>query len=1087
MKRMLSCLVAICLTVGLLGQTAVPVQAADAVTYLTNVVVFVDFKDTDHTGHSFLFGECTQNDPAATVAMFNGDSPRSMTRFLHNISYGQLQVTNVFPQYDAENNRVAAYQLDNDAEHYYSSNLLTTGSTIIQEILPELRSDLSRQHIDLDLDRDGALDNLTLIIPSDNDSRDSMFYSHMGVYGGTDAINGASVCKYNVLTEYSLTHSGSAVVIHEFLHTRGYPDLYDSTRSDSSNSSDNISGTTVTNSPVWLWDIMSSAFMYPRYPLAYLRSEITQWFRIPTLLESQTGCTLYSASDATAETKDQQAVILKTPYSDTEFFVLEYRKRGNSYNDTDYDCGIPGSGLIVYRVDITRSKFGNYSGAPYMIYVYRPGDRMVNGHEQGGGQVADSYLSAQSQRTSYGRADPEASLSDGAITYSDGTNSGIVISNVGEAGGETITFDVTFPAAPENAWKTETFEPVDESPCLAAHMADDGSMYYLLKKSGAVCLYQYTSSGLRQCSGPLPSSSTNSNYYLAQYNGSFYAAYYRSGRAQLLRLDGSDWNPVYTSPTEISEMSFASDAQGIYLAYTTPEGQTLYAVKYAGSAIPLGSYAAQANNTRITAPLIAAENGAVAVMYCDFPTDFQSSLNLVVRTYDAAGDTWNPAGTPIPNATGILLQIHNGALYLLKGNSDGTAGSGSFLYQHDFSANGDWTPLGGAYTSGAVSSASLGFQGNTPTILYYGSVSGQGSQLCAMQLSEDGWVQVGTSLTQSTVSGLHLSCNSDRLYASYLTDISHQFYLKSYETAPGHTHDFQTQLTRPATCGQTGLYTHTCTVCGVFQTETIPMLPDHTFGSWTVSAAPTCTSDGSQTRVCAVCGHTETQAIPAAGHSWASAYTVDVAPAYSHPGSQSIHCTSCDAVKDSTILPAKLNPFEDVAPGPDSYYYDAVLWALDHDVTTGTDETHFSPFDICTRAQVVTFLWRSAGSPEPKTPVSAFSDVQDSSAFYYKAVLWAAENNITTGTDSEHFTPNATVTRGQFVTFLWRFSKNPVHNGANPFTDIAPGPDSFYYDAVLWACERGITTGVETNLFAPAAPCQRGQTVTFLYRYYTAS
>lgn len=1085
MKRLIFCLLAIGLISGLISQTTTPVQAADTITRLTNVVVFVDFNDTDHSSHSFLFGECSQKDPAAAVALFEGDSPRSLAPFLDTISYGQLQVNNIFPQYDKETNRVRAYQLSNNAESYYSSNLLSTGSTIIQEILPELRKDLSGQ--DIDLDQDGALDNLTLIVPSDNNSRDSLFYSHQGVYGGTDTINGAGISNYNVLTEYSLTHSGSAVVIHEFLHTRGYPDLYDATKSSSSGDTGETGSTTVTHSPVWLWDIMSSAYLYPRYPLAYLRGEISGWFDIPTLSTSQTGCTLYSASDATTETKDQQAVILKTPYSDTEFFVLEYRKKGNSYNETDYDCGLPGSGLIVYRVDMTLRSVGNYSGAPYMIYVFRPGDRMVNGHEQGGGLVAEAYLSAQSLRTSYGSANPEDSLADGAITYSDGANSGIVISNVGEAGGTTITFDVAFPAEPENAWKTETVDSVDENPCLSGYQTEDGAMYYLLRKSGGVSLYRYTSSGLSVCTDPLPSSGNGFGYKLARYNDDFYAVGYQDGCARIWKQNGSDWQTVYTSPVKISEMSVTDDDQGIYLAYTTADGQNLSVIQYAENTVTLGAYAAQAkDNTRITAPEIAAENGTAAVMYCDFPTDFQSRLNLVVRAWDTASNTWHTVGTPIPNANGIRLKIHNGAIYLLKGNADGTAGDGAFLYHHDFSADGDWEPLSGAYAAGTVSAADLSFSGDTPIILCCSTVPGQKSLLRAVTLSkENNWLQIGEALSQSAVSDLYLTGNSDHLYAAYLTDVSRQFYLKSYQTAADHTHQFQTRLTQPATCGQTGLYTHTCTICGVSQTEVIPMLSDHTFGSWIVSVSPTCTAAGSQTRVCTVCGRKETKTLPPTGHRWASAFTVDVEPAYAHTGRKSIHCTACNALKEETVLPAKPNPFVDITFSGNQYYDTPVLWALDHAITAGTDPTHFSPLDVCTRAQVVTFLWRAAACPEPKNQRSAFTDVQNPSAFYYKAVLWAGENHITAGTDATHFTPDATVTRGQFVTFLWRFAQKPDHNGENPFTDIAPGVNSFYYDAVLWACEQNITKGVEENRFAPSAPCQRGQTVTFLYRYFS--
>ena len=170
--------------------------------------------------------------------------------------------------------------------------------------------------------------------------------------------------------------------------------------------------------------------------------------------------------------------------------------------------------------------------------------------------------------------------------------------------------------------------------------------------------------------------------------------------------------------------------------------------------------------------------------------------------------------------------------------------------------------------------------------------------------------------------------------------------------------------------------------------------------------------------------------------------------------------------------------FKDVPAS--QFYYDPVNWAFANGITTGTSKTTFSPNNKCTRGQVVTFLWRAYGSPEPTTNVSPFSDVQDSTQFYYKAVLWAVENKITTGTSKTTFSPNATVTRGQFVTFLYRAEGSPAVEGANPFGDI--NPNDFYYNAVLWAAQNGVTTGTSKTTFSPKAPCTRGQVVTFIYR-----
>ena len=169
--------------------------------------------------------------------------------------------------------------------------------------------------------------------------------------------------------------------------------------------------------------------------------------------------------------------------------------------------------------------------------------------------------------------------------------------------------------------------------------------------------------------------------------------------------------------------------------------------------------------------------------------------------------------------------------------------------------------------------------------------------------------------------------------------------------------------------------------------------------------------------------------------------------------------------------------FVDVATG--SYYEDAVDWAVGNGITQGTDATHFSPDGICTRAQAVTFLWRAAGSPKPETRTMPFADVPAGS-YYYDAVLWAVENDITKGTSDTTFSPNMTCTRAQIVAFLWRSEKSPAAGTANPFADVKS--TAYYADAVLWAVKENITRGTTNTTFSPDADCTRSQIVTFLWR-----
>lgn len=209
---------------------------------------------------------------------------------------------------------------------------------------------------------------------------------------------------------------------------------------------------------------------------------------------------------------------------------------------------------------------------------------------------------------------------------------------------------------------------------------------------------------------------------------------------------------------------------------------------------------------------------------------------------------------------------------------------------------------------------------------------------------------------------------------------------------------------------------------------------------------PTETAEGVKTFMCTVCGETRTESIP----------------------------------KLTPSTPT--NPFTDVTSG--AYYYDPVLWAVNHtpQITNGTGANTFSPEATCTRGQVVTFLWRAKGCPEPKSTSNPFTDVKEG-AYYYKAVLWANENNITNGTGAKTFSPEAPCTRAHVVTFLWRTANKPAAGSGNPFKDVPAG--QYFTDAVLWAVNHNpqITNGTGADTFSPDNPCTRGQIVTFLYRY----
>ena len=168
---------------------------------------------------------------------------------------------------------------------------------------------------------------------------------------------------------------------------------------------------------------------------------------------------------------------------------------------------------------------------------------------------------------------------------------------------------------------------------------------------------------------------------------------------------------------------------------------------------------------------------------------------------------------------------------------------------------------------------------------------------------------------------------------------------------------------------------------------------------------------------------------------------------------------------------------------PTDYFYDSVKWAVNSNITKGTSATTFSPYKTCTRAEIVTFLWRAAGSKTPTITRNPFTDVAPSMGMdYYYAILWASQNGIAAGTSATTFSPNATCTRAQIVTFLWRYSNKPAGYYSNPFTDVNKAEHAAYYDAILWAVGKGITKGTTATTFSPYGTCTRGEAVTFLYR-----
>ena len=395
---------------------------------VANVVLFAYF--SDDTGAEEYF----KTNRNYIIDVYEGTAQRSVVNVLKNISYGKLAIKNVFPQDDGT--KINAIKLPFTEEEAKNTNI---DYSIMKEILknaPEVKNKI------VDYDGDGIIDNVTIMLKGEAKSRNidgvlPTLWAHRSSYAGDEIWSGKKIVDYNILNTYAVYDSiiadKAGVIVHEFLHTLGFPDLYP-----------NQEGTYC---PVSKWDIMAVCSSYPQYPLAYLRHKIGGWIDINTITKSTTHLTL----DLQSNENGNQAYILKSPLNENELFVVEFRKKPDVKSQDILDSYIPGSGMVIYRINNSSTGLSNFFGNTG-VYVFRAagyGDDL-NGINNG------SYFSKETGRTSFGNTD--INITKGALTYSDGSNSGILISNISSSSGNQMTFDVTIPQAKDyDLWEDKEY------------------------------------------------------------------------------------------------------------------------------------------------------------------------------------------------------------------------------------------------------------------------------------------------------------------------------------------------------------------------------------------------------------------------------------------------------------------------------------------------------------------------------------------------------------------------------------------------------------------------------------------------------
>ena len=752
-----------------------------------NIVVFVDFKDTTHEHEKTELGKCYKEDPKITE-YFEGDEehPRALKQYVSNISYGQLNVQNIIPQYDSENNKIEPYVLSNDVSYYGDRTVGTSGPALgdtrmVKEISELLAKD-SRFPKDaiVDYDGDGCVDNLMIVTACEKGNSNSQMYGHKSTYAGTDEINSKKIGSYTVIPEglayFGLSETG--VVIHEFMHTLGYPDLYVNT---------NVSGVV----PVGQWDIMAMECKFIQYPLAYFRSAYSGWFDIPTVTESKKNCSIYAASSTTFDTRNNQAVILRTDYSSNEFFVVEYRKQKAkydvaSYDDKSYEGKIYGSGLIIYRINASLIG-GNMYGPPYKAYVFRPGDSILNGYEKADYTNLDkSFLSAESGRTSYGTHDKNAGIADNAITYSDGTNSGIVIENVGSASGDTITFDISFADdGQEGRWITESTDTLGLSLSDIETYTDSEQNKYFIANIGDgygyatndTVLFKYSDGAWSKITdGP---KAVNDGKSIVTYNGDVYISYLDTNfYARVDKWNGSSWQNIYKASGYSDNVSLVAGSEGIYFSYTSQDNSNIYAYKYDGNTLKNLS-----DNILAGAVSSMPANAAISVdadenIFVEY-RDTANKSNIYIKKYNQIDNSWNAVLNGSIQANEVVLSNNNGKLYLFKKGTAFDTVKDSYLYSLDYANSAkEWTQVGtNSITDKGVNNASLCFDGDN---VYVGTTASDNITFVS-GLVDGEWQQLGTNVSIQDISGLNISYGNSKIYATYLDSDTGKAVVRSYE------------------------------------------------------------------------------------------------------------------------------------------------------------------------------------------------------------------------------------------------------------------------------------------------------------------
>ena len=653
-------------------------------------------------------------------------------------------------------------QLQHD-EAYYAGN---NESAMVREIIEALANSTIPLpgNVKFDNDSPGVLDNLTILLPKLNDQTANFPASHSASYAGSESFNRLTVATYNLMRQNDLTASTSypTVIIHEFLHTLGLPDLYRG-RSEGG-----------TKAPVGIWSIMSRTLPHPQYPLEVLREQLGWIPTIPTLTQTQTVTIRLPSVQDRWDGQYPTAYKIRTPLSDTEYFVAEYRGMGKGSFDKDF-LGSPG-GLLLYRVDEATSEKSNFNGENY-IYVFRPrqaGKTEINDVASYAGDAPlwpepyrDGSGNSRPGRTSYGSTDLSADCrGQDLLFYSSGKNSGVAIRGISLSDDkQLLTFTVEFAAYDQEELWPSVGAPVVGAASNGVSLAADGSALYTthtVPRGTTLTLRRYTEQGGWSDAASLSGLSINPSADLAVYHGEVWLATTNSGLfPSVYKYAGGSLVQQYTAlDGNINEFQLAEYQDSLYLAYCKDGNKTLTFVRLAGSgpAVPDLSVSNYLSN-----PALCEYGGKLAAVYSDQPLMGSSGAGNAswVALFDGSG--WTPlldTGVKLGNlhaaaANGAQLAVYAGI------NTEVQSSEGVRVYD-----GSGWKQLGGLPDD--IKSLQLVYNGQK---LYACTLEGAQNQRLRFRYWDGAaWQMLGGDIAESVVGGsLETAVVGRDFYLAYVT------------------------------------------------------------------------------------------------------------------------------------------------------------------------------------------------------------------------------------------------------------------------------------------------------------------------------